>query len=103
MKQFQEDLQNGMTLEDALRKHNLTFKEAVHECNRITSKKGVRYQRTHHIYKNANKYRVEKQIRKKRIQIQTDTYEDAVIIRDYLEEHGWTTENIEKIRRKMNS
>ena len=28
---FQEDLRNGLTLEEALLKHNLTFKEAVTE------------------------------------------------------------------------
>ena len=31
---FQEDLRNGLTLEEALLKHNLTFKEAVTEMPR---------------------------------------------------------------------
>ena len=31
---FQEDLRNGLTLEEALLKHNLTFKEAATEMPR---------------------------------------------------------------------
>ena len=31
---FQEDLRNGLTLEEALLKHGLTFKEAVTEMPR---------------------------------------------------------------------
>ena len=36
---FQEDLRNGLTLEEALLKHNLTFKEAVTEMPRTLPKK----------------------------------------------------------------
>ena len=36
---FQEDLRNGLTLEEALLKHNLTFKEAVTEMPRPIPKK----------------------------------------------------------------
>ena len=36
---FQEDLRNGMTIEDALIKHELTFKDAVIHMPRPLTKK----------------------------------------------------------------
>ena len=85
MKEFQEDLRNGMTLEDALKKYGLTFGEAVHRCNRLTSPVGTRHQKYHHIYKAPQgNYKVQRDIRKKRYTVMVDDLDTAVIIRDYL-------------------
>ena len=39
---FQEDLRNGLTLEEALQKHSLSFKEAVIHMPRPQPKKSKR-------------------------------------------------------------
>ena len=103
MKEFQEDLRNGMTLEDALKKYGLTFGEAVHQCNRLTSPVGTRHQKYHHIYRNAKKheFKVERQINKKRYTIVVMGLENAVTVRDYLDTHGWNSENVEYVKRKV--
>ena len=102
MKEFQEDLRQGMTLEDALKKYGLTFGEAVHRCNRLTSPVGTRHPKYHHIYKGIQgKLKVERQVNKIRYTILVDTLEDAVIVRDYLDEHGWNSRTVETIKRKL--
>ena len=102
MKAFQEDLRNGMSLEEALQKWGLTFQEAVEECNKATSIRGIRNGKYHHIYKAPQgNYKVQRDIRKKRYTVMVDDLDTAVIIRDYLDEHGWTDENVEYVKRRL--
>ena len=86
---FQTDLRNGMTLEDALIKYDMSFGEAVRKCrgNRVRDGK------YHNIYMLHGKFRVEKMINGE--VIYTGVYEDleeALRIRDLLEANDWNKE-----------
>lgn len=95
IKAFQRDLQNGMTLEAALTKHNLTFKEAFEMCptertKNARKKKNVRKNVSKYIQLQGKTYYVKKNIRGKTIGFGAfETAEDAIQVRDYLVEHGW--------------
>ena len=102
MKAFQQDLRNGMTLEEALQKWGLTFHDAVLECHKQTSTRGVRNGEYHHIYKHFDgRYKVERQLRKKKYTLIVENLDDAVLIRDWLDTNGWNKSNVEKIKRKL--
>ena len=101
MKAFQQDLKNGMTLEDALIKHNLSFKQAVEmspvqRTNKKRQKDNVRKNMSRYIQLQGKSYHVRKTINGKTVSFGTfATLEDAIKVRDYLIEHGW---NIVKMR-----
>ena len=99
---FQNDLRNGMTLEDALQKHGLSFKEACILCHKTTSIRGTRNGEYHHIYKHFDgRFRVSREVNKKRYTVMVGTLENAVIIRDYLDMHGWNEENVKYVKEKL--
>lgn len=84
---FQKDLRNGMTLEKALQKHGLTFKEACDKCKNFT-----RNGEYHNIYLNreSKKFKVEKMIDSHVIHFGSfEELEDAVKCRDFYETWGW--------------
>ena len=94
LNEFRRDLQEGMRLEDALIKHNLTFKEA---CDKSKNFKGNG--KYHNIYldKNTKKFRVEKMVNSK--MIYAGSFEDldkAVRCRDFYEQWGWDTKKVFK-------
>lgn len=99
VKAFQNDLRKGMTLEDALIKHNLTLKEALDVVHKpITQPKRMKPYTKRNIYKNVGMHiRLRKDSCHLRKSINGkmhwggayDTLEDAEKVRDYLEKHGW--------------
>ena len=89
MKQFQQDLRNGMSLEKALQKHNLTLEEAFIRCTNGATTSNNEY---HHIYLNKqdSKFAIRKSILGKEQHFGVfDTLEEAVKYRDKLMANGW--------------
>lgn len=112
IEKFQSDLRNGMALEDALIKHNLSFKEAVELCPRpmVCQRLKRKPYSKRNLYKKVDTY----------ISLKKDSYmvrrqrngkscwggayyslEDAQKVRDYLEEHGWNIINVNKACKKF--
>lgn len=96
--EFQTDLRNGMTIHDALIKHNLTFKQAVENIYKPhtqqktphpTNEKYIAYRDGH--------YYLRKYSRKKTRMFGTyHTLEDAVKVRDHCIKYGWKQHSIDK-------
>ena len=100
IEKFQQDLRNGMTLEAALIKHNLSFKEAVEFCPRPMSQQNIKrkprqkrnvYQKVDkHISLKKDAYHVRKHGNGKSYWGGSyDTLEEAQKVRDFLEKNGW--------------
>ena len=100
IEKFQQDLRDGMPLEDALQKHHLTLKEAIDYVHKpIThsphrkkpqTKRDVYKKVSRNISQKNNAYHVRKHINSKSFWGGSyDTLEDARKIRDYLDEYGW--------------
>ena len=111
---FQKDLRNGMTLETALTKHGLTLLEVWDKLNtniagRPTKKKkqyknnsGLDQTTEKHIFRRNNRYTIRKYSRgKTRMYGVYHTLEDAVLVRDYCNEHGWVQRNIDRYCREV--
>ena len=101
MNNFQKDLCEGMTLQEALVKHGLTLREAFEKCNHGVA--GVNKSKYYNIYLDRNtwSFRVERTVNKKCFRVGGfEELDDAVLVRDFLDEYGWTVENIERIKRK---
>ena len=100
--QFQTDLQKGISINEALKKHGLTLPEAMYELKkqgrpnkkRIPKPLGMEY-----ISRNQGKYLVRKTINGKMLYFgRYATLEDAMKIRDYFAENGWQKEELQTIR-----
>ena len=109
-KKFQEDLQNGMSIEDACTKHQISFKEAFENMERPQcrgyktvaqmktrtrkTKTGQQYitkiKKRYCIYKNRSYFGSYSSLR------------DAVKIRDYCNQHGWFIEKLDQYCRECN-
>ena len=111
IEKFQQDLRDGMTLENALIKHNLTLKEAMEFCpkpigQRYIKKKKKRKQ----VYTNVDRHISQKKdafhVRKQK-SYKTywggsyDSLEDAQKVRDFLEEHGWSPIKVNEACKKL--
>ena len=95
---FQTDLRNGMSITDALQKHDLTFKQAFNTLNRkkigrpAKAEKQPRQSSTgeKYISQLLGRYYLRKKIKNKTVVFGTyKTLEDAVKVRDYCIKHGW--------------
>ena len=100
---FQYDIRNGMTIQDALTKHGLTFLEAFQKTKKPKNqkkkkkKKWVSITEEKYIQSRNNHYYVRKTINgRTRLFGTYKTLEDAVKIRDYCMEHGWKQYSIDK-------
>lgn len=94
--EIQEDLRNGMSINDACAKYGLTFKELCEKMPKPytllqrKAKKPPRLTGERYIQKWFGCYHIRKSINKKTVSFGSyDTLEDAVLMRDYLMEHGW--------------
>ena len=97
---FQSDLQNGMTIEEALQKHELTFREAVEQMPRPKlhdkSSTGERY-----ITHNRYGYHVRKKVNGKTRHFGVyPTLKEAVRVRDYCIKYGWHWRQLKSIQKK---
>lgn len=79
-----------MTIEDALTKHGMTFKEAFDGMPKPLTNGGNTGVGEKFISKHQGKYIIRKRTKgKTRVFGTYDTLEDAVKVRDYIVEHGW--------------
>ena len=106
IEKFQEDLRNGMSLEEALKKHNISFKEAWDKCPKPMKhgkmvqkkyRKNIIQRADEHIQQRNDKYYIRKTVkgRFKSFGVYT-SLKDAQTVRDFLIKHGWTKKNMEK-------
>ena len=100
MQNFQDDLRNGMGLEDALCKYNLTLKEAF-EAFPGTLRKGPN-NRYHsgklYITKRDGTFYIRKTVNGKHLHFGTyRSLADAIKIRDYFQEHGWDKSKVDEV------
>lgn len=106
MRMFQEDLRNGMTLDQALKKHHLTFKEAFHTLKGYASyskKRKPKNPETRYIMRQGKRYLIRKKINKKYVIFgRYATMEEAIIIRDALNEDGWNIDSLDRICQQHN-
>lgn len=97
---FQDDLRNGMTLEDALCKYHLTLKEAF-ESIPGTIRKGPDNQ-SHsgeiYIIKRRNSFYIQKSMNGRHVHFGSYRYlQEAVKVRDYFMEHGWDKSKVDEV------
>lgn len=103
---FRQDLQSGMTIEETCQKHHVTFQQAItvlhaNHTRKLRSRNKTHEVVEHHIQRN-NGYMVRKRINGKQTYFgRYKTMETAVIVRDYLDEHGWNKENLKRIQEKI--
>ena len=113
IEKFQQDLRDGMTLESALQKYNLTFKEAVDFCPRPMSKNNIKRspKKRRNVYKRIDStislkkdsYQVKKNAHGKTYWGGAyNSLEDAKQVRDFLEEHGWNPVKVNEACKKFN-
>ena len=113
LKAFQNDLQDGMTLEDACRKHQISFKYACDNMGKIQKKK-IRPRNTsstyagEYIQERNGKYFVRKYVpsckRKNSSTVMFGTYnslEDAIKMREHCKKHGWKKRSVDKYCREL--
>jgi hypothetical protein len=103
---FRKDLQQGMTIHDALTKHGITFQDAfqqLHKYKRTPEKKtytqiGV----SQYILTVDNRYAIRKNINGKTRMFGTyDCLEDAVLVRDELIRDGWHQTHVDSICERL--
>lgn len=97
---FQTDLKNGLSLEEALLKHNISFKEAVESVPRVYTfgkrKKKVK-QAEKYIQQRGRNFYLRKTVNGKTKMFGTYySLEDAIKVREHCEEFGWKQRSIDK-------
>ena len=112
-KKFQEDLQNGMSIEDACTKHQISFKEAFENMERpqiqghrsVAQMKAQKKSKTgeQYIRKIKHRYCIYRKVGEKtRYFGAYTTLKDAVKIRDYMGKHGWFIEKLDQYCKECN-
>lgn len=105
---FQNDIRNGMSINDALTKHGLTLTETFNELHgrpigrppkpspkrkletRNTGEKYIQWNSGKYLLRKTNEYYG-----------RYSTLEEAVSVRDYLVEHGWSKRNLRIARSRL--
>ena len=109
---FQDDLRNGMSLDDALVKHDLTLEKAFNMlCQRSVGRPAKarhdkpRYIKTGHKYigtQNGNRFYIRKIIDGKWTTFGSySTLADAIKVRDMCIKHGWIQTNVDGYCREV--
>ena len=95
---FQQDLKDGMSIEEALKKHELTFQYACENMPRQLTKERKKGNPSKYISRNEDKYL----LRKNNVYYgRYRTLKDAMRVRDYMEKHGWNKKDLKKIQEKL--
>lgn len=113
IEEFQQDLRDGMKLEKALEKHNLSFRDAVELCPKpfCHRKRSQKPRKKRNVYKQIDKYISQRgeafYVRKTSGGKNYwggayDTIEEATLIRDFLEENGWNVVKVREACKKYN-
>ncbi len=115
IKQFYEDMRNPkLTIHEVLVKHNTNLKEALVSLrgyNKYQTQQRIKelkkWKRAlkvgKYIYKQHGKYIIRKWYKGKERSFGTyERLEDAKTVRDYMMEHGWDLENLDKILNELN-
>ena len=108
LQRFQWDLQDGMTISDACRKHEISFKYACDNMPKIQKSK-IRPKKTsntfasQYIQHRNGKYHLRKYIpdckRDKSSTVMFGTYyslEDAIRMREHCKKHGWKKRSVDR-------
>ena len=106
--ELKKDMRSYMTIEEVLQKHSVSFADAVRLCSKTQSRKPNGkgkpqrvYERTdaEKIYKYGRKFVIKKKVDgKQRWFGSYKTIEDAVKVRDYMNENGWEHTKVKAIR-----
>jgi hypothetical protein len=106
IKAFQRDLQKGMTLHDALQKHQLTLKEAFQQAEKPIKHKGTpeTYHASQYIQYRDGHYYLRKNVFSKskgrpvtRMFGTYTTLEDAVKMREAQKKIGWKVTHVDRL------
>lgn len=108
--EFIEDMKNGLSVEEGLKKHNISLEEAVVLLQKSLPRKKKKKKNTwnaktgeKYISKTkSGKYSIRKHINgKMRYFGNYDNINDAIKVRDYLIENGWYYNRINAIRKRL--
>lgn len=95
--EFQQDLRNGLTVEEACTKYNIPFNYVFKNMERINKRQGPNDPQLKYITKRSGHFSVRKTVKGKQIVFGTySTLEEAIKIREYCEKHGWIKSNIDE-------
>ena len=99
IREFQEDLREGMSLEQALKTHNLTFQQALERCPKPTNfdkrKPTKKHKKTirragKYIQQRGKRFYLRKNVKGKMLGFGSyETLNDAEKVRDFLMDNGW--------------
>ena len=106
--QLRKDLKGELTLEEVCIKHNISFGEMVEIMARNQPRKPKNKSRKYHstgeryISYYDKRYMLRRRINGKfRSFGGYETLEDAIKMRDYLDEHGWHSRRVPAIRKRL--
>lgn len=111
IREFQRDLNNGMSIADACSKHKVTFKRAfeILQYKDINKRKyrNIKGGYTGETYirydPKSRTYMLRKTVNKKFTYFgRYKTLRDAMNVRDYLMVNGWSKTNLNKVRKELN-
>lgn len=106
LRSFQNDLREGMTIQEALMKYNMSLEYAFKKLQHKSPKKS-RYvpkqkNQTKYIQERNNHFYLRKAIRKKVKPFGTySSLEDAVKVRDHCMRHGWKQTKIDEYCKEL--
>ena len=109
---FRKDLKNGLTIDDACRKHGVTFKYVMDNMERPYTKNRKPNRRSKctstkislNIYRiGKGGFTIYKSVNSRSQNFGTyRTVEDAIKVRDYFYEHGWDRKELDKVCQDLN-
>lgn len=108
--EFQKDLQNGLSIEEACSKHDVSFGEAVLGFNPLqkrnkNKKKGKKVKcstPSKYIFQRDDSFTVRKNVKRKTMVFGTySSLEDAVKVRDELIRIGWKQRSVDSICERL--
>ena len=106
--EFQKDLQNGLTIDEACSKHDVNFGEAVLGLNPLQKKKKRNGRKmvcstpAKYIFQRDDTFTVRKNVKRKTMVFGTySSLEDAVKVRDELIRIGWKQRSVDSICERL--